>query len=118
MPENTYSDGPCRFTSFLHLAMVEDYPEIKALHERHLDRADGVGQHGHALVAELVATLNQAYSLSVDLALFHAGHHDTGAGDPVLEWKRLAILLEQQLGDEIPCQVTHSLEAQFDLPAA
>ena len=118
MPDPDYRDGPCELLSVILLAEEETDPEIKALHERHLDGDDGIGMHGHALVAELVVALNRAYALSLELALFHAGHHDTGSGDPVLEWKRLAVLLEQHMGNELPCQVQRSLEAQFDLPTA
>jgi hypothetical protein len=113
-----YREGPCRLISFLHLEQMETDPEIRAMHARHLNGADGVQMHGQALVADLVEALNRAYALSLDLALFHAGHHDTGSGDLVIEWKRLAIELERELAEHLPCQVQQSLEAQFDLPSA
>jgi extradiol dioxygenase family protein len=108
-----YRNGPCRLTSFLHLEALEDDPQIKAMHGRHLDNADGTEMHGHQLVAELVETLNKAAGLTIDLAFFHAIHNDTGCGDPVLEWKRLAIQIEQQIADQLPCQVRNSLEATY-----
>ena len=118
MPDPDYRDGPCRLVSLIHLAQEEENdPDLAGMND-HLSRCDGVEMHGHALVAELVVALNRAYALSLELALFHACHNNTSAGDPVLEWKHLAILLERELAEHLPCQVQRSLESQFDLPAA
>ena len=112
-----YINGPCQLTSFLHLEQQETDPEVRALHADHLGRADDVQMHGHVLVAELVEALNLAYATSLELARYHAAHNDTHCGDVVLEWKRLAIALERDLAEHLPCQVQQSLEATFKADA-
>lgn len=99
-----------KLIGFGRLYEEETDPEIRDLHHRHLKDWDSIDWAYDDMVTKLGDTLNRAFELAEKLAMHKAVHGEGAMGcDPILEWKRLAILLEQRVAADFPDQVAGSL---------
>lgn len=99
-----------KLIGFGRIAAEEVDPEIKDLHYQRMEGWDEVDHAYDSLVTRLGDALNRAFFLAETLVL-HKAVHGTGAmfSDPLEEWKRLAILLEQRTADTDASQLASML---------
>ena len=95
---------------FGRIAEEEQDPEIQALHFRHMQDWDVYEHHRDCLITALGDALSEAFRLSEELVVHQAVHTERSRHASVVEeWKRLTILLEQQVGRDHPEQLVFDL---------